>query len=115
MLRARLWIMLAIAAAAVLALPPVGSVRAQDTSYSLTINDDNFEPAKLEVKAGVKFKLMVKNARKVAAEFESSELNREKVVPAGQTAVINIGPLKPGTYPFIDDFHKTTRGEIIAK
>jgi Cupredoxin-like domain len=59
--------------------------------------------------------LRVKNARKVAAEFESSELNREKVVPPGQSAVIYVGPLAPGSYAFFDDFHQSTRGRLIAK
>jgi hypothetical protein len=89
--------------------------RAQDTSYSLTIHDSSFEPSTLNVKAGVKFKLVVKNARKVATEFESAELNREKVVPPGQTVVIYVGPLAPGTYPFFDDFHQSTHGQMIAK
>jgi plastocyanin len=90
-------------------------VAAQEASYSLTIHDTRFEPATLNVKAGTKFKLVVRNARKVAAEFESAELNREKVIPAGQTATIYIGPLAPGTYPFFDDFHQSTRGQMIAK
>jgi plastocyanin len=84
-------------------------------AYSVTIHDDRFEPSTLNVKAGVKFQLRVKNARKVAAEFESAELNREKVVPPGQSAVIYIGPLAPGTYPFFDDFHQSTRGHLVAK
>src|SRR5262245_7800042 len=89
--------------------------RAQEHSYSLTIHDTRFEPATLDVKAGTKFKLVVRNARKVTAEFESAELNREKVIPAGQSVVIYIGPLAPGTYPFFDDFHQSTRGQMIAK
>ena len=103
-----------IAAMASLSVPP-GKSAAQDAGYALTIYDDRFEPSTLNVKAGVKFQLRVKNARKVAAEFESSELNREKVVPPGQSAVIYVGPLAPGTYPFFDDFHQSTRGRLIAK
>jgi Cupredoxin-like domain len=91
---------------------PVG---AQEPTYSLTIHDTRFEPGTLNVKAGVKFKLVVRNARKVASEFESAELNREKVLPPGQSGVIYIGPLAPGTYPFFDDFHPSTRGQIVAK
>jgi plastocyanin len=90
-------------------------VKAQETSYALTIHDDRFEPSTLEVKSGVKFKLVVENARKVAAEFESHDLKREKVIPAGASATINVGPLKPGTYSFFDDFHKSTKGQMIAK
>ncbi|MBO0766600.1 MAG: cupredoxin domain-containing protein [Hyphomicrobiaceae bacterium] len=88
---------------------------AQEPSYSMAIHDTHFEPGTLNVRAGVKFKLVVTNARKVAAEFESPELNREKVVPPGQTVTIYIGPLAPGTYPFVDDFHQSTKGQMIAK
>jgi Cupredoxin-like domain len=101
-------------AAAVIILP-ARSTMAQEASYSLTIHDDRFEPSTLNVKAGIKFKLNVKNARKVPAEFESAELNREKVVPPGQTALIYIGPLAPSTYQVFDDFHQSTRGRIVAK
>jgi hypothetical protein len=98
-----------------LSMAPIVPVRAQEPTYSLTIHDTRFEPSTLNVKAGVKFKLVVRNARKVASEFESAELNREKVIPAGQSGVIYIGPLAPGTYPVFDDFHQSTRGQIIAK
>ena len=91
------------------------SVRAQERTYSLTIHDTHFEPSTLNVKAGVKFKLQVRNARKVAAEFESAELNREKVIPPGQSVVIYVGPLAAGAYPFFDDFHQSTQGRMIAK
>jgi hypothetical protein len=52
-----------------------------------------------KIKARVKIQLHVKTRTRVAAEFESSELNREKVVPVGQSAVIYIGPLSPGSQP----------------
>jgi plastocyanin len=110
----RRFTLVALALGAALSFGP-NVVAAQESSYAITIHDDRFEPSTLNVKAGVKFQLHVKNARKVAAEFESSELNREKVVPAGQSAVIYIGPLSPGTYPFFDDFHQSTRGRIVAK
>jgi Cupredoxin-like domain len=42
-------------------------------------------------------------------------LNREKVVPAGQSTVIYVGPLAPGTYAFFDDFHPSARGRLVAK
>src|SRR5215813_11314163 len=96
-------VLLAFLAVSLLTMAAGSSGRAQDTSYSLTIHDSKFEPSTLNVKAGVKFKLVVKNARKVAAEFESAELNREKIVPPGQTVVIYVGPLAAGTYPFFDD------------
>jgi hypothetical protein len=115
MLRTRFWLLFCIAAGAWFAMSPVPPASAQEPSYSISIHDSHFEPATLNVKAGVKFKLMVKNARKVAAEFESAELNREKVIPPGQTVVIYIGPVSPGAYPFFDDFSQSTRGKMIAK
>lgn len=113
MLRAGFAILAIVAAAATMSTPI--PARAQEQSYALTIHDDRFEPSTLEVPANAKFKLVVTNARKAPAEFESHELKREKIIPAGASATINVGPLKPGTYPFFDDFHKSTKGQLIAK
>lgn len=92
-------------------------LRAADLpSFNLSVKDGRFAPEKLEVPAGQKFKLVVKNEGPGPEEFESSDLNREKVITAGSSAVIFLGPLKPGTYGFYGDFHpKTARGQIIAK
>jgi hypothetical protein len=84
-------------------------------AYALTVNESGFQPSTLQVPAGVKFKLTVTNATEKSSEFESSELNREKVVPAGSSAIVFIGPLAPGSYPFFDDFDAKKRGQIIAK
>ena len=88
---------------------------AQEASHSITIRDHNFEPSTVDVKAGVKIKLTVINAQKQAAEFESSELNREKIVPPGGSVTVLLGPLEPGSYTFFDDFHRATKGTIVAK
>lgn len=106
--------MLGVALAAGVAGRPAPSV-AEEASYSLTIRDGSFEPSTLTVKAGTKFKLTVTNATGKPAEFESAELNREKVIPAGSSGSLYIGPLEPGTYPFFDDFNQSNRGRIVAK
>ena len=98
-----------------LASLPMLPASAQEASYAVTIRDGRFEPSTLNVKAGVKFKLTVTNATAKSAEFESSELNREKVIPAGTSGSLNIGPLERGTYPFFDDFNQSNRGQIVAK
>lgn len=93
-----------------------GSVLANaDESASLTIRNHHFEPRTISVKAGVKVALSVTNAGSDPAEFESSELNREKVIPPGKTVTIYVGPLQPGSYPFFDDFDQSATGQIIAK
>jgi len=90
---------------------------AADTpTIELAIKEHRFIPDKLEVPAGVKFKLIVKNQDPTAEEFESYELNREKVIAPNSQAIIYIGPLDPGTYPFFGEFNqKTAQGKMIAK
>lgn len=92
------------------------SAWAADTDYTLAIRDHRFEPAELRVPAGQKIKLVVHNQDATPEEFESHELNREKVIPAGARASIFVGPLKPGRYPFVGEFHeKTARGVLIVE
>jgi heme/copper-type cytochrome/quinol oxidase subunit 2 len=93
-----------------------GAAGADDPSFKLTLRDHRFEPAELVVPAGQKIKLEVENQDATPEEFESHELNREKVVPAKATVVIFVGPLKPGRYPFFGDFNKdSAKGALIAK
>ena len=93
-----------------------GAASAADTpTFSLTIRGRSFDPAELQVPAGQKIELHVKNADAVPSEFESSSLHREKVVPAGQEVVVYIGPLRAGSYEFFDDFHPSSRGHIVAQ
>ena len=90
--------------------------RAADDTITLTIKDHRFEPARLEVPAGKKFNLIVKNLDPTPEEFESHDLKREKVIAGKGQATISIGPLKPGTYKFVGEYHESTaQGEIIAK
>ena len=110
-LRSLVGIALACALAAV-----VTSVRADDVEARLAIRNHRFEPAEVVVPAGKKVKLTIENQDATAEEFESYELNREKVVPAKGRITLYVGPLKPGRYPFFGDFHKdTAQGVLIAQ
>lgn len=89
---------------------------AEPSTFELTIKDHRFQPAEITVPAGQKIKLLVKNTDSTPEEFESYELNREKIIPGGQQAVIYIGPLASGKYPFFGEFHEdTAKGVVIAK
>src|SRR5467141_3402155 len=89
---------------------------AQDLSFALTIKDHRFEPSELQVPAGKRFKLVVKNLDSTAEEFESHDLKLEKVIPGRSEANLTVRPLKPGTYEFVGEFHqKTAKGRIVAK
>ena len=84
--------------------------------FEIVIKDHKFAPSTLEVPAKTKVKLIVKNQDPTPEEFESYELNREKVIAGNSQATIFIGPLDPGTYPFFGEFNpKTAQGKIIAK
>jgi plastocyanin len=90
--------------------------RAAEDEFKLTIENHKFEPAELVVPAGKKIKLVVENRDSTPEEFESHELNREKVIAAKSTATIFIGPLKAGRYPFVGEYNeKTAKGTIVAK
>jgi hypothetical protein len=100
----------------ILVFGPATYAMAEDSAYTLTIKDHQFQPTEIEIPAGKKIELTVKNEDPTPEEFESTELRREKVVPGGQQITVYIGPLKPGRYEFFGDFNpKTARGHIIAK
>lgn len=83
---------------------------------TLVIKDGRFSPEKIEVAAGEKIRLQIHNQGSAAEEFESSDLNREKLIRPGAKATISIGPLKPGSYRFYGEFNpKTAQGVIVAK
>jgi len=99
-----------------LALLPAVPALADPTEFALSIREHRFEPAEVKVPAGKKVKLVVTNRDSTPEEFESHEMNREKLIPAGKTVSIFIGPLKPGRYPFFGEFNeKTARGVVIAE
>jgi heme/copper-type cytochrome/quinol oxidase subunit 2 len=101
-----------LASAALLHSAPV---HAQNATFSISIHDNAFDPPELTVPAGQKIELHVTNERAAASEFESAELRREKVVTPGQQITVYVGPLRPGTYEFFDDFNPQTRGHLIAR
>ena len=71
--------------------------------------------ARIEVPAGKRIRIEVHNAGKGAAEFESVELRKEKVLAPGAESVVVIAPQSPGEYKFFDDFHQSARGVIVVK
>jgi plastocyanin len=92
------------------------SALAADQEVNLTIKDHHFVPAEIRVPAGQKIKLLVDNQDATPEEFESHELNREKVITGKSKGVIFIGPLKAGKYPFVGEFNQATaNGVVIAE
>ncbi len=89
---------------------------AQVKEYKIVIKDHKFTPENLEISANEKVKLIVENQDKTIEEFESQDLNREKIIGGGKTASVFVGPLKTGVYKYFGEFNeKTARGTITVK
>ncbi len=101
------------ALAAAVALSP-GAASAED--YTLTIKDHKFTPEELKVPANTRVVITVINEDATAEEFESNILKVEKVIAGKSRGTVRIGPLKPGRYPFVGEFHEATaKGVVIAE
>src|SRR3569833_3986735 len=85
------------------ALNLVGGTAAADT-VELSLKGHKFTPADVTVPANQKFQIKVTNGDEAPAEFESHDLKVEKIVVPGGTITVTAGPLKPGTYQFVDDY-----------
>jgi len=84
--------------------------------YKIVIKEHKFSPAELVIPAHQKVKIIVENQDPTAEEFESYDLNREKVVSGNGKITVFVGPLKPGTYKYFGEFHMdTAQGVIIAE
>ena len=91
------------------------SALADDPSFSILLKNNQFVPSEVQIPAGAKVKLVVRNENPTASEFESTQFHREKIVAPGQEITVFVGPLDPGSYEFFDDFHPETRGQLVVK
>jgi plastocyanin len=91
-----------------------GSVLAAEPEVLLSIQKHQFSPMEVKVPAGQRVKLIVHNQDATPEEFESHELNREKVIPAGARVTIYVGPLKPGRYAFYGEYHKASAKGVVV-
>lgn len=89
---------------------------AEEPVYSVVIKDHQFVPRVLKIPQGKKVKIVIENQDATPEEFESYELNREKMVTGNGKITVFLGPLKRGTYKYFGEFHKdTAQGEILAE
>jgi plastocyanin domain-containing protein len=99
--------------AAALVLTPAAA-RADD--LTLTLKDHKFSPSEIKVPANKRVKLTVVNDDPTPEEFDSPDLKVEKVIPGKSKGIVRIGPLKPGHYKFIGEYHESSaKGVVIAE
>jgi uncharacterized cupredoxin-like copper-binding protein len=94
---------------------PLLSVAAGQEIYTVEAGASGFKPAVLNVPAGQKIKLVVKNTSSKEVEFESYPLNREEKVAPGVSKEIYVGPLKAGSYEYFDDNNDSSHALLKAE
>lgn len=99
------------------ALVAAGAAQAaQPVTQELTISNHRFDPAEIEVPAGQRITIHVRNLDSTAEEFDSATLKVEKVIGPNGEGTIHIHPLAPGRYEFMGEYHSSTaRGAVVAK
>ena len=81
----------------------------------MSLKNHVFSPASVTVPAGEKITIDLTNHDMATEEFDSHDLKVEKLVTPGGHATFTIGPLTPGTYSFMGEFHPATaQGHVIA-
>ena len=70
---------------------------ASASTPKITIKTDGFQPNALTIAAGERAQVSVSNQSGLPAEIEGKDFSIEKVIPAGTTLPVYIGPLKAGT------------------
>ena len=81
----------------------------------MSLKNHVFTPANVTVPAGEKVTIDLTNHDMATEEFDSHDLKVEKLVTPGAHVTFSIGPLSPGTYSFMGEFHPATaQGHVIA-
>jgi plastocyanin len=109
-----------LALAPIVVLAALGLPAAADGAVAqdlnLVIRNHKFEPEEIRVPAGKRVSIYVSNEDATPEEFDSTALKVEKVIPGKSKGLVRIGPLEPGRYEFVGEFHAdTAKGVVIAE
>jgi len=92
------------------------TANAESEEYRVVLKNHIFSPAEIQVPANTLAFLVIENKDASPEEFESKDLHREKIIAAGKTEKIKIGPLNVGSYHFMGAFNPdTAQGVVIVK
>ena len=90
--------------------------KAETLVMELEIKGHLFYPSELVIPVDTKVKLLIYNRDPSPEEFESYELNREKIIMGNSKGIVFIGPLSTGEYPFFGEFHMNTAlGKVVVR
>ena len=93
---------------------PLQGHAADEPVFNIEMNDGVITPSRIEVPAKTRFKIIIRNTGKMPAEFESTELHKEVVIPAGGEAPLIIRTLDAGEYKFFDDFQPSAPPALLV-
>jgi plastocyanin len=89
---------------------------AETKEFKIIIKDHLFIPAQTKIPAGERVKLVIDNQDSTPEEFESYDLNREKIISGNSKSTVYVGPVTPGNYKYFGEFNEATaQGLIIAE
>ncbi len=93
-----------------------GAAAASETpGVDLTLKGHRFTPQSFTVPAGQKVRVNLINQDAATEEFDSHDLRVEQVVTPKGRISFWIGPLNPGEYSFMGEFHAATaQGKVTA-
>lgn len=96
-----------------LSITVIFCVVAKTQSFFLILENHTFSPNVLTIPANTKVKIIIENRDKTAEEFDSFDLNREKMLFSGRKTTVFVGPLPPGKYEYFGEYHPNiARGYI---
>jgi plastocyanin len=81
----------------------------------LVLEDHQFHPAEIRIKAGAPFVLIITNKDSEEEEFECEALRIERGIPPGKTTRVQFRGLRAGVYDFMGEKHVSTKGRIVVE
>ena len=82
--------------------------------FELVARDGYLFPAELQVPAGIKFRLVLRNEGTLPVEFENLSLRIERVVTPQGVSMQTVQALRPGRYVVIDEFRPDSANMVIV-
>ncbi len=106
---------LLVLAATVALIGTASSASPPMPTVTLILKGHRFTPAEVKAPAGQRFKIVVVNQDTATDEFDSHDLKVEQLITPNGRVSITVGPLKPGVYNFMGEFHsETAQGKLTA-
>ena len=93
----------------------LSAMAAELPTIALSLKAHRFTPPTFSVPTGQKVRVILVNLDGATEEFDSHDLKVEELVTPHGRSSFTIGPLKPGAYNFMGEFHPdTAQGRVIA-